>query len=115
MEFQEITNFRDITSDGEDLWRFVTKKWIEDYDQSEKNCNPNKEIRMKTSMKRSDLCDFNDVYIVVKGNVTVNKKTFTDDVLKHLIIHQRMQLLLILQIIMHSVKKNWFLKIMHNV
>ena len=30
-------------------------------------------------MKRSDLCDFNDVYIVVKGNVTVNKKTFTDD------------------------------------
>ena len=34
---------------------------------------------MKTSMKRSDLCDFNDVYIVVKGNITVNKKTFTDD------------------------------------
>ena len=52
---------------------------MEDYDQSEKYCNPNKEIRMKTSMKRSDLCDFNDVYIVVKGNITVNKKTFTDD------------------------------------
>ena len=30
-------------------------------------------------MLRSDLCDFNDAYIVVKGNITVNKKTFTDD------------------------------------
>ena len=28
-------------------------------------------------MLRSDLCDFNDVYIVVKGNITINKKTFT--------------------------------------
>ena len=27
-------------------------------------------------MLRSDLCDFNDAYIVVKGNITVNKKTF---------------------------------------
>ena len=30
-------------------------------------------------MLRSDLCDFNDAYIVVKGNITVNKKTFTVD------------------------------------
>ena len=30
-------------------------------------------------MLRSDLCDFNDAYIVVKGNITVNKKTFTAD------------------------------------
>ena len=28
-------------------------------------------------MLSSDLCDFNDAYIVVKGNITVNKKTFT--------------------------------------
>ena len=25
----------------------------------------------------SDLCDFSDAYIVVKGNITVSKKTFT--------------------------------------
>ena len=79
MEFQKITNFLDITSDNKDLPRFVTKKWIEVYDQSEGNYDVNKEIRIKTSMLRSDLCDFNDVYIVVKGNITVNKKTFTDD------------------------------------
>ena len=27
-------------------------------------------------MLRSNLCDFSDAYIVVKGNITVNKKTF---------------------------------------
>ena len=30
-------------------------------------------------MLRSDLCDFNDANIVVKGTSTVNKKIFTDD------------------------------------
>ena len=30
-----------------------------------------KEIRIKTSMLRSDLCDFNDACIVVKGTITV--------------------------------------------
>ena len=57
----------------------VTKKWIEVYDQSEGNYNVNKEIRIKTSMLRSDLCDFSDAYIVVKGNITVTKKAFTAD------------------------------------
>ena len=77
MEFQKITNFLDITSDNKDLPKFVTKKWIEVYDQSEGNYNVNKEIRIKTSMLRSDLCDYSDAYIVVKGNITVIKKTFT--------------------------------------
>ena len=62
----------DTTSDDKDyLPRFATKKWIEVYDQSEKNYNVNKEIRIKTPMLRSDLCDFSDVYIVVKGTITV--------------------------------------------
>ena len=64
MEFQRILNFLDATSDDEDLPRFVTKKWIEVYDESEKNYNPNKEIRIKTSILRSDLCDFSDAYLV---------------------------------------------------
>ena len=51
MEFQKITNFLDITSDNKDLPRFVTKKWIEVYDQSEGNY-VNKEIRIKRSMLR---------------------------------------------------------------
>ena len=71
MEFQKITNFLDITSDNKDLPKFVTKKWIEVYDQSEGNCDVNKEIRIKSSMLRSDLCNFSDAYIVLKGTITV--------------------------------------------
>ena len=42
MEFKKITNFLDITSDNKDLPKFVTKKWIEVYDQSQGNYNVNK-------------------------------------------------------------------------
>ena len=116
MEFQKIVNFLDITSDNKDLLKFVTKKWIEVYDQSKGNYNVNKEIRIKTSMLRSDLCDFSDAYIVVKGNITVvKKKHLLPMTLKQLIIQQLMQLLLILQIIMRLVKKNLFLKIMRHL
>ena len=44
----------DITSDDKNLPKYVTKKWIEVYDQSEKNYSVNKEIRIKTPMLRSD-------------------------------------------------------------
>ena len=77
MEFQKITNFLDITSDDKNLPRFVSKKWLEVYDQSGRNYNANKEIRIKTSMLRSDLCDFSDVYIVVKETISIGKKIFT--------------------------------------
>ena len=71
MEFQKLANFLDTTSDDKELLRFITKKWIEVYDQSEKNYSSNKEIRIKTSMLRSDLCDFSDAYIVVEGDITL--------------------------------------------
>ena len=71
MEFQKILNLLDSTSEDKDLPRFVTKKWIEVYDQSEKNYNVSKEIRIKTLMLRSDLCNYSDAYIVVKGTITV--------------------------------------------
>ena len=86
MEFQKIINFLNITSDDKDLPRFVTKKWIEVYDQSEKNYNSNKEIRIKTSMLRSDLCDFSDAYIIVIANLIVVKKYLLLLILKHPII-----------------------------
>ena len=71
MEFQKITNFLDTTFDDKDLPRFVTKKWIGVYDQSEENYSVNKEIRIKTSMLRSDLCNFSDAYIVVKVSINL--------------------------------------------
>ena len=36
MEFQKIVNVLSMTSDDKDLPRFVTKKWIEVYDQTGK-------------------------------------------------------------------------------
>ena len=73
MEFQKITDFLDITSDDKDLPKFVTKKWIEVYDESEKNYDPNKEIRIKTSMLRSDICDFSDAYVFVNRDIIVTE------------------------------------------
>ena len=71
MEFEKIVNFLDTTFDDKDLPKFFNKKQIEVYDQSEKNYSPNKEIRIKTSMLSSHLCDFSDAYVVVKGTITV--------------------------------------------
>ena len=72
MEYQKITNLLDTTFDN--VPRFITKKWIEVHDQSgsaEDRYKPSKQIRFKTSMLRSDLCDYSDAYIVVKGDITV--------------------------------------------
>ena len=71
MEFQKTVNFLDTTFDDKDLSRFVTKKWVKAYDQSERNYDVNKEIRIKTSMLRFNLCDYSDAYIVLKGTVTI--------------------------------------------
>ena len=54
--------------------RFITKKWLEVHDQSgnaEDKYNPSKQIRFKTSILRSDLCNFSDTYIIVKRIITV--------------------------------------------
>ena len=70
MEYKEIRNLLDNIPDK--IPRFITKKWIEVHDQSGETYNTNKQIRFKTSMLRSDLCDFSDAYVVVKGIVTVS-------------------------------------------
>ena len=70
MEYQKIKILLDNIPDK--VPRFITKKWIEVHDQSGETYNTNKQIRFKTSMLRSDLCDFSDAYIVVKGIVTIS-------------------------------------------
>ena len=72
MEYRKITNLLDTTPD--EVPRFITKKWIEVHDQSgntEDRYKKSKQIRFKTSMLRSNLCDFSNVYIVGKGTITV--------------------------------------------
>ena len=70
MEYQKIKNLLDNMPD--EVPRFITKIRIEVRDQSGETCNTNKQIRFKKSMLRSDLCDFSDAYIVVKGIATVS-------------------------------------------
>ena len=69
MEYQKITNLLGNILDK--VPRFITKKWIEVHDQSGETYSTNRQIRFKTSMLRSDLCDFSDAYIDVKRIVTV--------------------------------------------
>ena len=61
--------------------RFITKKWIEVHDQSstaKDGYKPSKQIRFKTSMLRSDLCNYSDAYIVVKGDINVEEANNRD-------------------------------------
>ena len=76
MEYQKITNL--LGSIPDKMPRFITKKWIEVHDQSGGAYNTNKQIRFKTSMLRSDFCDYSDAYIVVKGTVIVRAPTNED-------------------------------------
>ena len=66
MEHKKITNLLNKLN-PKDIPRFSTKKWVETFDFSNVSNNLNKDIRFKTSQLRSDLCDFNDAYIVVTG------------------------------------------------
>ena len=67
MEYQKITNLFGNTSDK--VPRFITKKLIDVYDESGGAYNTSTQIRFKTSMLRSDLYDYSDAYIVVKGKI----------------------------------------------
>ena len=74
MEYQKITNLLDTTLD--EVPKFITKKWVKVHDQSgsaDDRYKPNKKIRFKTSLLRSDLCDYSDAYIVAKGDITLTK------------------------------------------
>ena len=75
LEHQKTTNLLNAKLDN--VPRSITKKWIEFHNQSdsvENRYKPNKQIRFKTSiLLRSDLCDFSDAYIVVKGDITLKK------------------------------------------
>ena len=53
-------------------FKFRTRNWIEINDDIRGAYSPNKQIRFKTAMLRSSLCDYSDAYILVKGNITVN-------------------------------------------
>ena len=70
MEYQRIINFLDNTSNQ--VSKFRIKNWIEINDQSRAVNNTNRNIRFKTTMLKSILCDYKDAYILVKGRITIS-------------------------------------------
>ena len=68
MEYQKIANLIESTSDN--LSKFRTRNWVEINDESRGNY-ANSDIRFKTTILRSNLCDYADSYILVKGRITI--------------------------------------------
>ena len=52
--------------------KYFTRKWVEVNDLSSGQYSVNKNIRFKTVMLRSDLCDYRDAYIVIKGAIDLS-------------------------------------------
>ena len=64
MEHEKITNFLDSASNKPS--KFRARNWVEINDDIRGAYSPNKQIRFKTAMLRSSLCDYNDAYNLLK-------------------------------------------------
>ena len=58
--------------------KFRTKNWVEINDESRGTYNVNVQIKFKTTMLKSSLCDYSDAYILVKRTITVNNTVAAD-------------------------------------
>ena len=59
-----------LESTSDNLSKFRTRNWVEINDESRGNY-ANSDIRFKTTMLRSNLCDYADSYILVKETITI--------------------------------------------
>ena len=72
MEYDKINNLL-LSEDNEmseKLSKFVTTEYVR-INSLLNTYKENKSIRFKTPMLRSNLCDYFDAYILVKGTITV--------------------------------------------
>ena len=70
MEYQKIANLIDDASNQPS--KFRTRNWVEINDESRGAYNVNSQIKFKTTMLKSSLCDYSDAYILVKGTISAN-------------------------------------------
>ena len=68
MEYQKIMSL--LYNKPNQPTKFRAKNCVEINDESRGRCNKDNQIRFKTSMLRSSLCDYSDAYILVKGTIT---------------------------------------------
>ena len=71
MEYPKIANLIDDDASNQPS-KFKTGNWIETNDESRGAYNVNSQIKFKTTMLKSSLCNYSDAYILVKGTITVN-------------------------------------------
>ena len=71
MEYQKTFNLLDHIPNQTS--KFRTKYLGKINDESQGTYDEDNQIRFKTSMLRSGLCNYSDVYILVKGTVTVGE------------------------------------------
>ena len=77
MEYQKIANLLDDASSNQSS-KFKTKNWVEVNDESRGTYNVISQIKFKTTMLKSGLCDYSDAYVHVKGTITVNNTAAAD-------------------------------------
>ena len=70
MEYQNIATLLDDALSNQPS-KFKTKKWVELNDESRGTYNINSQIKLKTTMLKSSMCDYSDAYILVKGKITI--------------------------------------------
>ena len=70
MEYQKIISLLDNASNQP--FKFRIKNCIETNDESRGTYSINSQIKFKTTMLKSNLCDYSDAYILAKGNKTVS-------------------------------------------
>ena len=70
MEYQKIANLLDDNKSNQSS-KFRTENWVEINDESRGTYNVNSQIKFKTTMLKSSLCDYSDAYILVKGTITI--------------------------------------------
>ena len=71
MEYQKIVNLIDDNTLNQPS-KFRTRNWVEINYASRGAYNVNSQIKFKTTMLKSSLCDYSDAYILVKGAITIN-------------------------------------------
>ena len=76
MEHQKIAKLIDDASNQPS--KFRTKNWVEMNDESRRIYNVNNQIKFKTTMLKSSLCDYSDAYILVTGTIAVNNTAAVD-------------------------------------
>ena len=79
MEYDKINNLLlSEDNESEKLSKFITRQYVK-VNSLSNTYNENKSIRFKTPMLRSNLCDYSDAYILVKGIITVTAPGANND------------------------------------